>query len=330
MREQPAAAWDHPVSGPELVEIFEGLLPEGQKLTDTDARGTESPSVSGVIDDGGGGAAISLALSRVHPAQESSRQQIECPDKSLVPHHACTTDELPDGSVLMTFQGYEYPDRRVDTKSWRAVLLSREGFQVDVSEWNAPAQKSAGITRPNPPLSADQLKTLVTSEKWDRVLKELPAPDEPGLPGGPQDEVDEATIRTTLTGLLPKGLKVRPGQGQSGYSSVTVDDGRGRSQVEINVQPNMADAVGDLTSGGGDVSTLPDGTTVILSESDGDKGVGGAVVWTADTIRKGGLRVVVSALNAPGPHSAPSRVEPALTMKRLKAIATNAQWATLK
>ncbi|HET6858858.1 MAG TPA: hypothetical protein VFH94_17430 [Streptomyces sp.] len=329
------ASGDHQVSGDELVKTFESLLPAGTKLTEPEARGADgpvTPSVSGVLDDGKGRAAITLSLNRVDPAHESSRQQVECPDEALVPHDACTTDELPDGSVLMTFQGYEYPDRRVDTKSWRAVLLSREGFLVDVSEWNAPTQKDSATTRPTPPLSTDELRSLATSEKWHKALGELPPPDETGIPGGPgadgeqPEEMDETTIRTTLTALLPKGLKVRPGKGQSGYTFVVVDDGRGRSQVEINVQPNMADAVGALT-GDGDVSTLPDGTTVILRKSDGDKDVAGAVVWTADTIRKNGLRVAVSALNAPGPHAPPTRANPALTMQQLKTIALSERWA---
>ncbi|MGY4920636.1 hypothetical protein ACWD9K_36735 [Streptomyces sp. 900116325] len=51
------------------------------------------------------------------------------------------------------------------------------------------------------------------------------------------------------------------------------------------------------------------------------------VMWSADTIRTGGLRVVVSAFNSGSHHAAATRQTPALTMQQLKSIATSGNWA---
>ena len=72
--------------------------------------------------------------------------------------------QLPDGSALMMFQGYEYPDRRVDTKHWtREARHAAAGNMISVSEWNAAAEKDAPISRPDPPLSPAQLMNVVTA-----------------------------------------------------------------------------------------------------------------------------------------------------------------------
>ena len=92
------------------------------------------------------------------PSARSARGQTECADKNLHAYDACRTEQLPDGSRLLLHQGYEYPDRRADTKVWRAVLVTAQGFLVDASEWNAAADKGASVSRTDPPLTIAQLK----------------------------------------------------------------------------------------------------------------------------------------------------------------------------
>lgn len=323
-----------------LISTLKSLLPKGE-ITQEGGRGIggdrpSMPYASVVHDDGKGAAAISVSLERVAPYSGETGEQVTCPDKSVVPYDACTSERLPGSATLMIYQGYEYPDRRVDTKRWHAVLVTREGYQVSLSEWNAPAEKDAEITRTDPPLDPAALKAVVTSTKWQAALKTLPAPPvetvEPG--GSDYAEPDGAKVQATLRSLLPKGLKVTAEGGQGEWAYAVVDDGKGATRIEINVQPRASKAVkgqksieDELFAG---VEPGPDGIKVKTQQRAGEKGGSGVVWWTADTIRPGGLRVVVSAFNSGAQHAAATRSEPALTMEQLKAIATSQKWTAFQ
>ena len=227
-------------------------------------------------------------------------------------------------------KGYEYPDRRVETKLWTANLITPDGHQVSVSEWNAAAEKDAPITRDEPPLSAEQLTTLAAAQDWRGIADALP--DDPTRSRTPSQEPslaqgDGRTIRQTLASLIPKGLKVvarGSDDGDDQFTYVVVDDGKGRSLVQINVQPGMGDVAGDLFGSGSE--TLSDGTRVAERQEPGEKGGAGVVMWTVDTLRTDGLRVVVSAFNSGSQQTAATRTAPALTMKQLRAIALSPKW----
>lgn len=319
-----------PVTARELIDTLEGLLPEG-KVSEQQAHGAEnalqSPYVHLVFDDGKGPGALGVSLNQVEPGSEQARQAVDCPDKGLVPHDSCVSSRLPDGSLLMLFQGYEYPDRRVDTKRWTADLVTPTGQHISVSEWNAAAEKDAPVSRPEPPLSTGQLKKLVTAQAWRGYVDAIPAdPKKPAPSATPSTAVepDVDTVLATLVPLLPENVKVV--EKGDDYTYVVLDDGKGRSYAQIDVQHGMADVADELF--GDDAETLPDGTKVAFRESGGDKGVDGAVMWTVDTLRPGadGFRVVVSALNAPTQHDAPSRETPVLTEKQLREIALSPKW----
>lgn len=331
---------DGPIGGAEMVALFKSLLPPGT-VTEEQGSGPGDPgasgkpggsskaSVSGVLDDGNGAGLVALGVSRVDPAAESSRDQVACPAKAFVDYDSCRAEQQADGSRYMLLQGYEYPDRREQTKNWRAVLLTPKGILVDANEWNAPAEKGARVSRETPPLTAGQLKALVTSPKWLSVADALRAPqkaDKPvggGTGGGPSAEA----VQKQLIALLPasKGFKVGEKGGQDGYAFVVVDDGKGKSLVEINVQSGMSDV-----SPEGTTSTLPDGTVVGLAKKPGEKSGAGVVMWVADTVRPDGFRVVVFASNTGNQNKAATRAEPALTLNELKAIALDPRWVTLK
>ncbi|MFJ7155129.1 hypothetical protein ACIQUQ_09315 [Streptomyces sp. NPDC101118] len=306
-----------------LIATLKGLLPAGT-LTDTRARGTkdQAPYVSGVFDDGKGRSQISVGLSRIDPKGTMFKQMTDCPSPTQVPHDGCTEETLPGGARLLLFRGYVYPDRRSDTKNWRATLATKDGYLIDANEHNAAAEKDSGITRPNPPLTMARMKALVTSDKWHAALADLPAaPIEP-----PVEAPSGGNVQGRLISLLPKGLKVvEKGDDGPDYTFLVLDDGKGESLVQINVQSNMGDLAGDLF-GSGDVTTLPDGTKVKAEKKVGEKGGEGVVWWSVDTLRPSGLRVVVSAFNAPTQHAAASRETPALTMEQLRAIATSVKW----
>ncbi|MFI8963555.1 hypothetical protein ACIGO8_15750 [Streptomyces sp. NPDC053493] len=315
----------------ELAAVLKANTPAGTwQIDGADGVGQ---AVTGVYDDGKGKAGVSVGLYRAGNTQESGVGQVTCPDKVAVPYDDCTSERLPGGGRLMVLQGYEYPDKRVETKNWRAVLLTKDGFVVDASEYNAAAEKDAEISRENPPFDPAQLKALVTAEGWRPLFKKLPVPVQlkPGAshvapPPGPS----AAELQATLRSLLPKGqgLKVVDKGGQSDYGYLVVDDGKGRSLVQINVQPNMDDIRGELFTGS-DVEVMPDDTRVKLTKQPGEKGGQGVVWWSADTLAADGFRVVVSAFNAGTQHEAATRAEPALTTEQLKAIALSPKWRAL-
>ncbi|MFD6465726.1 hypothetical protein [Streptomyces goshikiensis] len=310
------------VSGAQLVSVLKELLPAG-KVTDTEASGTgapQGPSVRGVYDDGEGAAQIGVTLTRTDPDGRTTAGALECPDANTTDYEACATETLADGSKVMVFQGYEYPDRREPTKLWRATLVTRQGFQVEVMEWNAPAEKGAKVSRPAPPLGPAQLKAFAASPLWHPALGDLPAaPAE-----GPAPDPVGADARAVLESLVPKsGITVASKGGGGDYAYLVLDDGKGASLVQVNVQEQMGAALGGHMSG---ATTLPDGTKVLETKQPGEKGGKGVLWWSADTLRPDGRRVVVSAFNTGNQSKPATRKEPVLTMEQLRTIALDPKW----
>ncbi|MFF8834359.1 hypothetical protein [Streptomyces sp. NPDC015130] len=311
----------------DIAAVIEANTPDGEWQFDN--LGGKGQSALGVYDDGAGKASVSVGLYRSAGGEgEAGAGQVTCPSEVHVSFDSCTSKTLAGGDRLMVIQGYEYPDRREDTKNWRAVLLTKDGFLVDASEHNAAAQKGSAVTRENPPFTPAQLKALVTSDDWRPLLAQLPKPEklkaDPGaaLPSG---EPSGAEIQSTLRSLLPKGLRVTDKDGNYGYGFAVVDDGQGKSLVEINVQPKMGDVAHQLY-GSGNVTILPDGRRVKVTQQAAEKGGSGTVMWTVDTMTADGFRVVVSTLNAGGYRKAATRAEPALTVEQLKTIALSPKW----
>ncbi|MGW6612368.1 hypothetical protein ACWGA0_02725 [Streptomyces erythrochromogenes] len=310
-----------------MVNLEKALAGGNGKLTAMQARGTESEggaAVSGVYDDGKGKAALSLSLSRVDPKGSQAAQLTQCGDKNLQGYDDCRTERLPDGSKLLIFKGYEYPDRRVDTKCWRAVLVTPAGFMVEASEWNAPAEKDAPVSRPNPPLDSAQLKTLVASPVWHPALNDLPAAEPEQVPQGsePGTALKDRSAADALESLLtPVGIPIASRGGEGSYGYAVLDDGKGTSLVQLNVSK------GESTSGftGAGVTTQADGTKVRITQGPAEKGKG-VVQWTVDTLRGNGLRVTVSGFNTANQSGAATRPAPAVTLEQLKAIALAPGW----
>ena len=319
-----------PVSGDELVRTLEKLLPDGE-FSRAEGRGTDeavSPYARLVYDDGKGAAAIGVSLGWIQPGSDEARGTTQCPGKVYVQYDACGTTRLADGSVVMVLQGYEYPDRRVDTKWWTAELVTPEGKHVSVSEWNSASEKDSPISRPEPPLSADRLRELAAAGVWrdviDAVLRNTGGPG--GQPG-PTAGVPAVPVAPTLKSLLPKGRKftVSDDSGTAtDFGYVVLDDGKGRSLVQVNVQSNMSDVRGELFDATS--KTLPDGTQVAVHRGPGEKGGAGVVMWTVDTMRRDGKRVVISAFNSGTQSTAATRTAPALTVQELRAIALSPKW----
>ncbi|MFH8369130.1 hypothetical protein [Streptomyces sp. NPDC018031] len=326
---RPAAA---PLSEQEMVDLLAARLPKGT-ISGREGRGTEAdkgglgaPYAKVVLDDGKGAAAVALSVSREDEA-------LSCPDAAHVPDLRCTLKRLDDGSVFMLTQGYEYPDRRADTKLWQATLATPAGYQVLVSEWNAPAEKGADVTRTDPPLSADQLRTLARDEVWQRVADAIEDDRGPRAAAGAEQtarrDPSAGAIRKTLRRLLPEGLRITDGQSatDTGYAHVTADDGKGAGLVEVNVQRWGKDIPEELYR---KATKLPDGTLVVVDRGPAEKGGSGTVAWEVDTMRPDGLRVVVNELNAAGYRRSATRAEPVVPIDELKELALSAEWRKLR
>ncbi|CAL9550569.1 hypothetical protein SUDANB21_04433 [Streptomyces sp. enrichment culture] len=329
----PSAASPSPAesfTGDDVVRSLKELLPRGT-YSQEESQGTESamppPYARVVFDDGKGAAALGLSLDRVEPGSNQARQRAVCPDKALVKFDDCTTAKLPDGSRLALFQGYEYSDQRADTKRWYAELVTPKGHHVLLTEWNAPAEKGAPVSRPQPPLSVEQMKEVVTADVWRRVVDAMPTERRRVVTSeAPSARVPGRSVVDTLKSLLPDGLEVTvEGNQAEEYAYVVVDDGKGWSLVQINVQPDMS---GELDRIFSDAEKLPDGTLVTTQESPGEKAGKDVVMWTADTLRTDGLRVVISAFNTPAQHEDATRDTPALTLAQLREIALSTEWDT--
>nr|WP_063826083.1 hypothetical protein [Streptomyces antibioticus] len=316
-----------PVSGEELISTLKKRLGYG-KFSQESAHGTTDkpgPAYAQLVwDDGDGGSVVSINLEKVEPGSEGARQWTQCPDKAFTPYDSCKISRLHNGAVLRILQGYEYPDKREPTKVWTADLITPKGQHVTASEWNAEAEKGSPVTRSEPPLDSAGLKKLVTAPAWLTAVDAIPDAEVPS-PTPEETTAPTTDIRKTLVDLLPSGLTpVSRGGEESGYGYVVVDDGKGSSLVEINVQPNMGDLLGDGIFEGAEQQA--DGTMLVTREDAGDKDVPGTVRWTVDTVRINGLRVAISAYNSGGPHDAPGRDKPALTLEQLKKIALSSAW----
>lgn len=146
--------------------------------------------------------------------------------------------------------------------------------------------------------------------------------------GVPAPPLDYTGLMPIFRALLPEGLTVTEETDSGGeFASVVVDDGKGRSLVQINVQRDMRDVADDLYR---EATTLPDGTLLATSKAPGEKGGAGVVWWTADTMRPDGMRVVVSAFNSAEQSSPATRPAPALTMDQLTALALSPEWPKLQ
>ncbi|MFF4251461.1 hypothetical protein ACFY1L_09655 [Streptomyces sp. NPDC001663] len=317
-----------PVSGDSLIRTLEKLLPDG-KFSQAEAHGTDErpgPYVHLVFDDGKGAAAVGVGLGRVEPGSDEARQVTKCPGKAYVHYDACGTTRLPDGSLVMVLQGYEYPDRRVETKWWTAELVTPQGHHVSVSEWNAAAEKDAPITRDRPPLSPAQLRNIAAAKAWRDAVDATPEdPNKPSAQPSSTETAAAVPVAPTLRSLLPKGFTISEDSGSdSGFGYAVLDDGKGKSLVQVNVQSDMSDVAGDLF--GSDAETLSDGTKVATHQGPGEKGGTGVVMWTVDTITADGRRVVVSAFNSGAQDTAATRKTPALSMKQLREIALSPKW----
>ncbi|MFJ6385543.1 hypothetical protein ACIQI7_36750 [Kitasatospora sp. NPDC092039] len=309
------------VTGEEVLATFRALLPKGE-ITEAKGRGTDDERMNGtfagadlVFDDGQGRSLIQIGVQKHRPRQA---QVPGCPpDPKLARVDSCAVTTLPDGSVLLLQQGHEYPDGRADTKEWHATLNGPDGRSISLSEWNAPQEKGAPDSRPNPPLTLDQLRAIVTDGSWDRVVAAV------GFDGVDVEAVDPglslADREAALARLLPPGVTVTGRTGGPLAATFQLARGGTTGSVVLRVE-NWAKSGGNPAERAfKDAVTLPDGSRVLTSGTGGAPDVKGKPP-VVNVLRPDGVAVMVS--QGPG--------EQLLTPDQLRAIAADPVWKTAK
>ncbi|MFI9219388.1 hypothetical protein [Streptomyces werraensis] len=307
-----------------MTHVLEALLPHGKisRTPGSRARRGEAPSAEVVFGDGARAVNVKVHLNWYPlpvPAQVS-----ECPDTAYHPYSRCTTVKLPDGARLVLDRSPRSEDTPDGPRQYTALVTYKDGRQVAVSETGDSEGRSATSDAPLS-LSVKRLSAVATSAAWRPALAALPAPRASGAPVDSVSRMTGAHISGLAARLLPDGLRVSRKGGQSGFGHLVADDGHGGSLIAVNVQRWRADNP-SMTSLFVDAETLPDGTRVTLTKAASQHGGKGAVQWTADTLRPDGLRVVISAVNAPAYLLPASRSTPVLTMRQLRDMALDPAW----
>ncbi|NEE01943.1 hypothetical protein [Phytoactinopolyspora halotolerans] len=144
-----------------IVEVVLDLLPAGDVSEVRSGVGSEGQVwFEFVYDDGAGASVIQGSVS----AGES--EAFSCP--VIVNGGECEMDVLADGTKLMRMAGPYYPqaDREPERLLWSVHVSRPDGLRINLGEMNAPTEKGSDISRPEPPLTLDQLTAIVTSDRW--------------------------------------------------------------------------------------------------------------------------------------------------------------------
>ncbi|HEY3736790.1 MAG TPA: hypothetical protein VGL26_05040 [Jatrophihabitans sp.] len=168
-----ATASDHPVPiTPQSVSfMLEGMLPPGGTVTKRTGRSLDGFAAAELVwNDGHGAAEIAIGIS-YRPAVVTPHNpgpSAPCGGTYLPP--TCKT--LADGTQVAVAQGKEYPygQHAINATDWDVVVFRTDGVQVDINEWNAPQEKDAAVTRPEPPLSVDQLTAIAKDQAWQPTV----------------------------------------------------------------------------------------------------------------------------------------------------------------
>lgn len=327
------------VSDQSMISSLESLLPSGATFSDATGRGAETdpvlnavaPFASVVVHTDGGSSEIDVDLYRVAAGTPvTATSYSSCPGAVEHPYGSCTSHTLADGSLLKTAKDFTRPQTNTGQKLWSATVIRGDGSIIEVTEYGGGAEKS--VTNPvDPILPTDQLAAIAQSGVWQPALALINSPG--GQTAAAPAFVPQEKVMATLISLLPSGLKKSDQSGQNGFAELVIDDGRGKTAVEINVQPNMAGLAGSMNCashagqpGTCTASTLPDGTKEVVTRGASPSGNGAVVQWRVDALRPDGLRVVVFEFNAASASGPVTRSEPALTVAQLSQIATSQLW----
>ena len=126
----------------------------------------------------------------------------------------------------------------------------------------------------------------------------------------------------TLTGLLPTGLTHSSPHGGRRSGQLWVDDGHGKSLLEVHVsRQTSTTAIRSHVFAG--TTPLADGTLIQSRQSPPGTEPGHEAV---NVLHPDGLYVTIMQWQAPSQNAPSTRTTPILTLAQLRAIATSRQW----
>jgi hypothetical protein len=147
-----------------LAQTAIGLLPRHGSVSDLHGRASAGLVLAEfVYDDGHGAAQFDVSIG-------FSQDGVTGVEDKCRPHDPNSTETCtirPDGSHLATFRGTEYSYAHdPNAIEYSAHFVRADGVEIDASEWNAPQEKDAAVSRAAPPLSMAELVDLVATASW--------------------------------------------------------------------------------------------------------------------------------------------------------------------
>jgi hypothetical protein len=233
----------------------------------------------------------------------------------------CSRTTRPDGSVLVVMRAAERKASQVDTM---AYLTGADGRQLMFTEMP---------TRQDPPLTGDQLATVLEHADWSPVFAHVPV-WEPLFGSAFEPTTDQVLARAGA--LLPTGATTNVDSGQlsgpgGAHLAVTLD-GR-TSMVRISVLNDFGKGVPAATQQAFDATasahlslTHTANGTSVLTDKDGT----GSTVTThgaeVTILTPAGNQVTVSEWNGPNGYTFTAG-PPALDTDQLAHIALGTDWS---
>jgi hypothetical protein len=327
-----------PVTAAQMLTLLKQQLPTGLQLDAVRSQGaTPEPDVKAdgpfadyAVTDARGKGEVSINVQHLAAPLNLTLKSLTCQEGALKDGNSCTRTALAGGAYLRLLKNnMTMADGTV--MAWQAQLQRPDGILVTAESWNT-SPSNPTPTRAEPPLSTEQLGTLVQAPVWltaaAGVHTDVSAVDPQAHTWLP---VPVADILRTAAPLLPSGLtELQPG-GEDSFATFLVDDGHGRSLVRVNVEDWSVYQKEKFN--GGDISdeftkaeVLPDGTKVIAETQDPFGPYQGVVDSEVSVLRADKLLIRVESFNGTDFKGSVTRSRPALTLDQLKAIALSPSW----
>ncbi|MFI5797939.1 hypothetical protein [Streptomyces sp. NPDC051677] len=307
---RPTGAYRHfAVAAQEMKNILRngmnqaGIAVAHPSFKATGSNDSDLPATATIdFDDSWGAAMVTLSVRRVDPAQPALKKLITCPPAKDSPYEECT--QQPDNRAV---KGYTQAGKAGGVKEWAVTMLSPNGYLIDVTTHNLPAaqQTEAASVSRNPRMNPGKLRYLAMF-----VDASLTGDGEAVSLGTlkPGAEAEPGDILPLLKTLLPQRLHVTSEGGTESEGHVVVIDRTTGRRTYIQATRIAGDK--EFWN-----RTLPDGTKVGTLQAAGRQP--GVVQLRADALRVNGLRMSLTAYNAPTPTSKRSGVTPLITIEEL-------------
>ncbi|MFJ9930932.1 hypothetical protein ACIRU5_33505 [Streptomyces misionensis] len=187
-----------------------------------------------------------------------------------------------------------------------AAVLALVGLGATIATGQLPGGRTADQTLTGPAASSTTGSATASTTPKPTFTGTLPA----------------ARALATLTDLLPAGLTTSTPPGGERSGQLWVDDGHGKSLLEVHVsrQTSTAALRGHVFAG---TTPSADGTLIKTTQSPPGPGPGHQ---TVNVLHPDGLHVTIMEWQAPNQNTPSTRTTPILTTTQLRAVATSSRW----